>query len=291
MNSAATVFLAAFVALSASWAGLVLAPQIQLGREDQAKTLPANDNYPLARSGLARQGAEVYRSLGCIYCHSQQVGQEGVKCEVILTEAGTNAAVTLAALAKLDAALGNPQTLVALPKALLRVADVPAAGRSIKAIAAAGAKAEARVSAVGPDISRGWGMRRSVALDYVYDFPVQPGTRRFGPDLANVGQMRPDVNWQLRHLYAPASEITGSTMPPYRFLFEQRRIGAKPSPDALQLTGNSAAPTGYEIVPTDAACALAAYLLSLRLDAPLYEGPFTAPTPPAVAAATNAPAK
>ena len=291
MNSAATVFLAAFVALSASWAGLVLAPQIQLGREDQAKTLPAEDAYPLARPGLARQGSEVYRSLGCVYCHSQQVGQEGVKCEVILTDAGTNTAATLAALAKLDAALGNPQTLAALPKAVLRVADVPAATTIVKAIAAAGAKAETKVTPVGPDLARGWGKRRSVALDYIYDSPVQPGTRRFGPDLSNVGQLRGDVNWQLRHLYAPASEIKGSTMPPYRFLFELRPIGAKPTPDALQLTGEFAPPAGREIVPTDDARALAAYLVSLRLDAPLYESPFTAPAAPAAVAATNAPAK
>ena len=134
-------------------------------------------------------------------------------------------------------------------------------------------------------------MRRSVALDYVYDSPVQPGTRRFGPDLANVGQTRPDANWQLRHLYAPKSEITGSTMPPYRFLFEQRRFGGKPSPDALQLAGDFAAPDGYEIVPTDDARALAAYLVSLHLDAPLFEGPFTAPVAPAAASATNVPAK
>jgi len=291
VKSAATVFLAAFVALSASWAGFVLAPQLQLGREDQAKTLPANDNYPVERPGLARQGAEVYRSLGCVYCHSQQVGQEGVKCEVILTDAGTNAAATLAALAKLNTQLGNPQTLASLPKALMPVADVPTAAPIIKAIAGAGAKAEARVTALGTDISRGWGMRRSVAQDYAYDSPAQPGTRRFGPDLANVGQTRPDVNWQLRHLYAPASEVKGSTMPPYRFLFEKRRLGARPSPEALQLSGEFAAPAGYEIVPTDDARALAAYLVDLRLDAPLFEGPFTAPAAPAAASATNAPAK
>jgi cbb3-type cytochrome oxidase cytochrome c subunit len=288
VNSAATIFLAAFVALSASWAGFVLAPQLQLGREDQAKTLTANDPYPIARPGLARQGAEVYRALGCVYCHSQQVRQDGVKCEVILTDAGTNAAVTLAALGKLNREFGNPQTLAALPNALMRVADVPAAGPILKAIAGAGGKAEARVTAVGPDIARGWGMRRSVALDYVYDSPVQPGTRRFGPDLANVGQIRPDVNWQLRHLYAPKSEIQSSTMPPYRFLVEERRRGPAPSPDALQLTGDYAAPKDKEIVPTDDARALAAYLVSLRLDAPLFEGPFTAPVAPAAASATNA---
>lgn len=290
MKSAATVFLAAFVALSASWAGFVLAPQFQLGRAGQAKSVPANENYPLARSGLAQQGAEVYRSLGCVYCHSQQVGQEGVLCEVVLTDAGTNAAATLAALASLNKDLGKPELLAALPKVLMPVADVPTSLPIIKAIADAGGKAEARVTALGPDIQRGWGKRRSVAQDYIYDATVQPGTRRFGPDLANEGQLKPQMDWQLRHLYAPASEVPGSKMPPYRFLFEQRRLGAKPSPDALQLAGEFAPPAGFEIVPTEQARALAAYLVSLRQDAPLFEGPFTAPVA-STPAATNSPAK
>ena len=77
MKSSSIIFLAAFIALSASWGGFVLVPQLQLGRADQAKTVPAEDKYPIARPGLAQQGAEVYRSLGCVYCHSQQVGQTG----------------------------------------------------------------------------------------------------------------------------------------------------------------------------------------------------------------------
>jgi hypothetical protein len=36
-----------------------------------------------------------------------------------------------------------------------------------------------------------------------------------------------------------------------------------------------APPAGYEVVPTDDAKNLVAYLLSLRADVPLYEAPFT----------------
>jgi cytochrome c oxidase cbb3-type subunit II len=165
-----------------------------------------------------------------------------------------------------------------------------AADPMLKAIGAAGAKAQVLVSAVGPDISRGWGRRRTVAQDYVFDLPVQPGARRAGPDLANVGRRQPDANWQLRHLYAPASEVTGSLMPPYRFLFELRKVGKPASASALQFSGAFAPPAGYEIVPTEAARALAAYLVSLHADAPLFESPFTAPAAPP-APATNAPAK
>ncbi len=290
MKSAATIFLAAFVALSASWAGFVLTPQLQLGRASQAKSVPANENYPIARSGLAQQGAEVYRSLGCVYCHSQQVGQEDVRCDVVLIDAGTNRAATLAVLAGLNKAFDRSDALAALPQVLMTVPSIPAALPILKTIGDAGGKAEARVSALGPDIERGWGKRRSVAQDYIYEATVQPGTRRFGPDLANEGQLKPQLDWQLRHLFAPNSEVEGSKMPPYRFLFEQRRIGAKPSPDALQLRGSFAPPAGFEIVPTDSARALAAYLVSLRQDTPLFEGPFSAPVASAPAT-TNSPAQ
>ena len=37
------------------------------------------------------------------------------------------------------------------------------------------------------DIKRGWGTRRTVARDYIYEKPVMLGTMRTGPDLANVG--------------------------------------------------------------------------------------------------------
>jgi cbb3-type cytochrome oxidase cytochrome c subunit len=289
MKSAATIFLAAFLALSASWAGFVLAPQLQLGREKQVQPPGVDGLYPIARPGLAQQGAQVYRSLGCVYCHSQSVRQDGAICEVVLLDAGTNAPATLAALAQFDKSLAKPVTLGGLPKVIKTVADVPAALPLIKALKVAGAAAEARVSAQGPDIARGWGLRRSVAADYAYDETVQIGTHRHGPDLANVGMTKPARDWQLLHLYAPSAMVPGSTMPPYRFLFEQRKITRAPSPEALQLTGEFAPPAGYEIVPKPEAVALAAYLVSMRVDVPLYEAPFTPPYAPPPA--TNAPAK
>ena len=139
MKSSSIVFLAAFIALSASWGGFVLTPQLQLGREDQAKTIPAGDNYPVARPGLAAQGAEVYRSLGCVYCHSQQVSQNGVKVEVVLFDAGTNADLTLSAIKKVNAGLGKPETFIGLPKKIADVADMGAADVLVKAVTEVGA--------------------------------------------------------------------------------------------------------------------------------------------------------
>jgi cytochrome c oxidase cbb3-type subunit 2 len=117
-----------------------------------------------------------------------------------------------------------------------------------------------------------------------------PGSQRVGPDLANVGSRLPDANWHLLHLYAPRIEAKASTMPPYRFLFEKRQIGHRPSPDALSLPGDLAPAPGYEIVPRPAAKALAAYLTSLRADAPLFDAPISVPAPAGAPASTNAPA-
>ncbi len=103
--------------------------------------------------------------------------------------------------------------------------------------------------------------------------------------MANVGARLGNANWQLLHLYAPQSVVKNSAMPPFRFLFETKKIGEAPSPDALNLPKEFAPPAGYEVVPTDDAKNLVAYLLSLRADVPLYEAPFT---PPQIS--TNAPA-
>jgi cytochrome c oxidase cbb3-type subunit 2 len=103
---------------------------------------------------------------------------------------------------------------------------------------------------------------------------VQLGSLRAGPDLANIGA-RVEANWQLLHLYAPKSVVKGSTMPPFRYLFEVRKIGREPSPDALKLPPEFSPPAGYEVVPKSEAQELAAYLASLRANAPLYSAPIS----------------
>jgi cbb3-type cytochrome oxidase cytochrome c subunit len=292
VKSGALVFLAAFLALAASWGGFVLAPQIQLGLKVQTPALGTGDLYPQARPGLAKQGLEVYRANGCVYCHSQQVRQEGTTCEIVLTDAGTNATATVEAIARFEPDVTKTNAVVLLsrlPKTILTVADMNAAEPVLKALQAAGAKAEARVTAIGPDIARGWGKRRTVAQDYLFDYPVQLGSLRIGPDLANVGLRPADATWHLLHLYAPQTMVKGSLMPPYRFLFEIRETGGQPSPDALPLPADLAPKPGYEVVPKPEAKQLVAYLMSLRADTPLLEAPLTLVS--ATVSATNTPAK
>ncbi len=46
---------------------------------------------------------------------------------------------------------------------------------------------QVRPAGQGSDIARGYGVRASVARDYVQQMPVLLGERRIGPDLANYG--------------------------------------------------------------------------------------------------------
>jgi len=310
MNYGPLIFLAAFFALASSWCGFVLTPQLQIGRLQQTKTVGgAALKYPVARPGLAQQGLEVYRANGCAYCHSQQVGQTGTMLDIALTDAGTNQAATIAALLKLaegspdyptrltmlppwQPGLSNapsPRMLEGLPRAFLRSSTRDAANAAVRTLNSTSAKALLWIVPVGPDLARGWGKRRTVAEDYLFDATVMPGSQRVGPDLANVGARLPDANWHLRHLYDPRLEVKGSTMPPYRFLFEKRRMGPRPSPEALALPGELAPGAGYEIVPKPAARALVSYLTDLRADAPLLVAPITAPAFAGTLTPTNAP--
>jgi cytochrome c oxidase cbb3-type subunit II len=125
---------------------------------------------------------------------------------------------------------------------------------------------------LGSDLHRGWGLRRSLAEDYVFQRPVMLGSQRIGPDLANVGRLS-DTNGLFVRLYDPRLITPGSVMPPYRFLFETRKIGPFPSRDAIVLPEEDAPPPGYEIVPRPQARALVAYLLNLRQDGYLFEAP------------------
>ena len=297
MNYGPLIFLAAFFALSGSWFGFVLKPQLQVGQLQQTNTVPDGVLYPLARPGLAKAGLDVYRANGCPSCHSQQVGQTGTLAEVRLTEIGTNSEAVVKTIAGVKTSFSDKDLDAnSLPLTVLQGDDKQKSDALAKALGTVGAKAEVWIVPVGPDIARAWGKRRSVAEDFIFDSPVLLGSQRIGPDLANVGVRLPDANWHLLHLYNPKI-VPGSPMPPYRFLFERRRIERAPTPDALPLTGDLAPEKGFEIVPRPAARALVAYLTSLHANQPLFVSPVTVPPPPPpatnapVGGETNAPAK
>lgn len=132
---------------------------------------------------------------------------------------------------------------------------------------------QVRPAYLSTDIAKGLGPRRTVARDYIRERPAFLGTMRTGPDLTNVGN-RYTEEWQHRHLYEPAVVSKGSIMPSFRYLYRMQKIEGTPSEDAVQgLKGPHAPPPGYEVVPTEDAKALVAYLLSLKRNYALPEAP------------------
>ena len=87
MKNLPLLFCGIFFALAFSFTGLILTSNIQLGSLTQTtETLVPSDAdpsimvmaegeplFPTKPVGLAQQGKEVYISMGCMYCHSQQV--------------------------------------------------------------------------------------------------------------------------------------------------------------------------------------------------------------------------
>ena len=119
------------------------------------------------------------------------------------------------------------------------------------------------------DVDRGWGARATVPADYVYDRPHLLGTMRTGPDLINVGQRLPDVDWHLIHLYDPRSLVAWSIMPAYPYLFERKTPGEVQPGDRVVRIPGPRAPQGVTIVAKPEAIALADYLISLKRQYPV----------------------
>ena len=288
MKNGFSVFLAAFLALGLSWCGFVLAAAKQLGTAKQAAVLNSTDVYPIQRPGDAELGLQIYRANGCAACHTERVRQDAVTCEISLNSLGKNKpeefTTFFASLLKLpefqscsNSVAGQMQAWnSAVTQMIVTNLDSETAKNLLQHINTNGCKAGIQIKTVGVDIARGWGVRQSVAGDYLYDAPVQLGSLRAGPDLANIGVRSPDLNWQLVHLYLPKAFVKNSAMPPFRYLFELRKkVNGVASSDALQFPPVFAPPAGFEVVPTPEAKQLAAYLLSLKATVPLYNAPFT----------------
>lgn len=281
MNYGPFIFLGSFLALLISWATLVLTPQLQLKDLKPVKDDTTGLFKPAQPAGEALQGAEVYRANGCNYCHSQQVQQKGYVFDVVLEKAGDFPEVFARSLMKINPKWQDFEAdMYAMDEGGVLFSNVDLHRKTYlekqfdaEKVGDLGVKIRYDFKPTGPDIARGWGPRGSVAADYMFADPAMIGDQRIGPDLANLGGRWPGEAWQMNHLYAPRSVNPDSTMPAYEYLFETRKVGDSPSPEALQLTGAFAPPEGYEIVPTRNAELLVAYLKSLQIKAALAEAP------------------
>lgn len=293
MKHGPLMFLGVLAAVLASWLVTVVAPHFQIGSEEPIAIEELGINYPLDRPGEAKQGAQVYRAQGCHYCHTQQIRQELLLADLTVTDLGTNAAGARAVVASLRrdlAGVDGSRLPEVLPQPLLKHVPFAAAEAALRRLTNAGAQVELTLANLGSDIARGWGVRRTVARDYLRDHPVMLGQVRFGPDLANLGARQTNEMRLYLKLYNARLELPGSTMPRYPYLFEERRLqpGQEPSPEALRGFGFEP-PPGVEIVPRPEARQLVAYLLSLRADTLFYETYVPRPAPAPPAASTNGP--
>lgn len=77
MNRAPLIFLGVFFAIAFSWTGIVLTNHLSYA--DLQPVFDENEGkaFPQRLPGNAERGKEVYRDLGCVYCHTQQVRHAG----------------------------------------------------------------------------------------------------------------------------------------------------------------------------------------------------------------------
>jgi cytochrome c oxidase cbb3-type subunit 2 len=140
------------------------------------------------------------------------------------------------------------------------------------------------------DIVRGWGNRRSVSRDFLFEIGVPIGWYRIGPDLSNVGSSfwrneskddyltedRSDVSWMYAALIRGGARLSSSghsSMPSYSRLFN---VVDRVSASELSKRIGRRLSDGLFYEPSAEAVALVAYMSSLQRDFPLEEaGPST----------------
>ncbi len=99
MRSTSFIFAGIFITLGLSWVGIVVTGHIQFGdlavmtenyQWDEVEEKPMREvpesgqaRYPELSEGMARQGKDVYVSLGCVACHTQQVGRADLNTDIV----------------------------------------------------------------------------------------------------------------------------------------------------------------------------------------------------------------
>lgn len=69
--------------------------------------------------------------------------------------------------------------------------------------------------------------------EYVYDHPFLWGSKRTGPDLFRVGGKYSD-NWHFNHMWDPQSTSSGSIMPGYKWLYDNKPMDYSKTEDKMR---------------------------------------------------------
>jgi cytochrome c oxidase cbb3-type subunit II len=89
------------------------------------------------------------------------------------------------------------------------------------------------------------------------------GTERTGPDLSDIGNRQPSIDWHLMHLYNPRIVVEQSIMPSYPWLFELKK-NAEAGDVTVSVPKNFMKGRDGQVVATKKALQLIAYLQSLK---------------------------
>ena len=128
------------------------------------------------------------------------------------------------------------------------------------------------------DMDKTWGSRPSIAADYAgihrtdiwRNTATLMGTERTGPDLTNIGNRQPSIDWNLVHLYNPRIVVKESVMPAYPWMFTIKEEPAK-NDVVVSVPEEFLKGKAGKVVATRQALQLVAYLQSLR-QTPLPDG-------------------
>jgi cytochrome c oxidase cbb3-type subunit II len=82
MNRAPLLFLGIFFAIAFSWTGIILTNHIGYAKLQPVFDETEGKSFPQPLPGSAIRGKDVYRDLGCVYCHTQQVRQPGYGTDI-----------------------------------------------------------------------------------------------------------------------------------------------------------------------------------------------------------------
>ena len=297
MKGLVPLFLGILATFAFSWVGLALVPTLQIGHLEPQTDEEGADPYPVARSGMAERGREVYIANGCMYCHTQQV-RPGYAASDISRKWGARRSAPRDYIYERPVLLGTLRMGPDLTNVAKRLpvddGSAPPPGSTTSTTAASPVPGAAPLAAASPAPAVPASPAGSPAPPPNAP-PVSPspapsvlpasatssaptalsGAAQAQATSANQidpGQVTTTVSgtplpytsdWHHRHLYNPRSITADSTMPSFRFLYEKKRIGAQPSFDALKLDHHEMPKAGWEIVPSYDAKSLVAYLMSL----------------------------